>query len=48
MEEQREVAVTTDIRKINWFNGLYSFLDLGGCDNVVNAQSAKTQLQLSI
>ena len=50
-EERREVALTTDISfrgKHQWFNGQITFLDLGGCENVVNAQFARSQLQLTI
>ena len=50
-EERREVALTTDISfrgKHQWFNGQITFLDLGGCENVENAQFACSQLQLTI
>ena len=34
--------------KHQWFNGQITFLDLGGCENVVNAQFACSQLPLTI
>ena len=49
--DRREVALTTDISfkgKHQWFIGEITFLDLGGCENVVNSQFAKTKLHLPI
>ena len=49
--DRREVALTTYISfkgKHQWFNGEITFLDLGGCENVVNSQFAKTKLHLPI
>ena len=51
--ERREVALTRDISfrsrgKHTWFNDLITFLDIGGCENVVNSNFAKSKLQLPI
>ena len=49
--DRREVALTTDISflgKHQWFNREITFLILGGCENVVNSQFAKTKLHLPI
>ena len=49
--ERREVALTRDISfkvKHNWFNNLLTFLDLGGCENVVNSNFAQHKFHLSI
>ena len=49
--ERREVALTRDISfkgKHNWFNNLLTFLDLGGCENVVNSNFAQHKLHLPI
>ena len=51
VENKREVALTTSISfkgKQRWYNGLITFLDLGGCENVVNSQFARNELQLPI
>ena len=51
ISERREVALTRDISfrgKHNWFNDLITFLDIGGCENVVNSNFAKSKLQLPI
>ena len=31
-----------------WFNNLITFLDLGGCENIVNSSFAHSKLQLEI
>ena len=49
--DKREVALSRDIAfkgNTRWHYNLITFLDLGGCENVVNASFARNILQLPI